>query len=290
MEETKMRIEDIQVCERHRKDLGDLEGLAASIEEVGLLHPVVVTPDKKLIAGQRRLEAVRRLGWTEVPVRVVTGLEDTLKALVAERDENDCRKPFNPVEAVHIGRKLEAIEKAAAKERQAQAGPSDGPGVKSSGAGKLPEASKGEVRDRVGAAVGMSGRTYEKAKAVVEAAEREPEKYSRLVKLMEETGKVDGAHRQLNPRAKSTASSGDNVKKAMIDRLARKVETQGVGLPLDLQRLHGEKGRAYASKLTELARTLELWAKAMATPTEGPTDGMPTEGGETGKVLALSLV
>ena len=65
-----MNIEKIQIG-RYRKDLGDLRTLAESISEVGLLHPVVVTPEGRLIAGQRRLEACRTLGWTEVPVTVV---------------------------------------------------------------------------------------------------------------------------------------------------------------------------------------------------------------------------
>ena len=37
-----MRIDDITVGERHRRDLGDIDGLARSIAEIGLLHfPVV---------------------------------------------------------------------------------------------------------------------------------------------------------------------------------------------------------------------------------------------------------
>ena len=30
---------------RHRKDLGDIRSLARSIQEIGLLHPVVIRPD-----------------------------------------------------------------------------------------------------------------------------------------------------------------------------------------------------------------------------------------------------
>jgi ParB-like chromosome segregation protein Spo0J len=66
-----VNIDQIQVGYRYRKDLGDLRALAESIAEVGLLHPVVVTPEGRLIAGQRRLEACRLLEWTEIPVTVV---------------------------------------------------------------------------------------------------------------------------------------------------------------------------------------------------------------------------
>lgn len=68
---TTMRIEDIRVGERHRKELGDVGALAASIKDIGLLHPIVVTPDGRLIAGERRIEACKRLGWLEIPVRVI---------------------------------------------------------------------------------------------------------------------------------------------------------------------------------------------------------------------------
>ena len=195
--ECRVRLDEIQVGDRVRRDLGDLKELMSSIGEVGLLHPVVITPDKKLIAGQRRLEAVRMLGWTEVPVHVVADLEDITRALQAEGEENACRKPFTPSEAAALGRKLEELEKAKAKERQAKAGPVEGPGVKVSGSGKLPEAVKGDTRDKVAAGVGMSGKTYEKVKAVVEAAKRDPEKCGHLVEKMDKSSKVDGAFREL---------------------------------------------------------------------------------------------
>jgi ParB family transcriptional regulator, chromosome partitioning protein len=57
--------------ERHRKELGNIDGLAASIADVGLLHPIVVKSDGTLVAGERRLAAVKQLGWTEVPVTII---------------------------------------------------------------------------------------------------------------------------------------------------------------------------------------------------------------------------
>jgi ParB family chromosome partitioning protein len=56
-----------------RRKLSDVEQLAESIQAHGLLQPVVVRPlgDRyELIAGHRRLEALRRLGWKLVPVVV----------------------------------------------------------------------------------------------------------------------------------------------------------------------------------------------------------------------------
>jgi ParB family chromosome partitioning protein len=61
----------VMMGERTRADLGDIDSLAASMRDVGLLHPITITDTGKLLAGQRRLEAARRLGWTTIPVRIV---------------------------------------------------------------------------------------------------------------------------------------------------------------------------------------------------------------------------
>lgn len=47
----------ITVGKRFRKDLGDLDRLVQSIADIGLVHPIVITSENKLIAGVRRLEA-----------------------------------------------------------------------------------------------------------------------------------------------------------------------------------------------------------------------------------------
>jgi ParB family transcriptional regulator, chromosome partitioning protein len=48
---TAMPIADIKVGIRHRKDIGDIAGLTYNISEIGLLHPIVATPDGTLIAN-----------------------------------------------------------------------------------------------------------------------------------------------------------------------------------------------------------------------------------------------
>ena len=47
--ELERQIDSITVGVRHRKDLGDMNALMRSIEEVGLLQPVTVTPDGALV-------------------------------------------------------------------------------------------------------------------------------------------------------------------------------------------------------------------------------------------------
>jgi len=64
-------IDEIVVGDRHRRDLGDIDGLAASIEDIGLLHPITVDEQSQLLAGARRRAACKRLGWRDIPVNVV---------------------------------------------------------------------------------------------------------------------------------------------------------------------------------------------------------------------------
>jgi ParB/RepB/Spo0J family partition protein len=107
-------LSTIRVGKRHRKDLGDIRSLARSIQEIGLLHPIVIRPDGKLIAGERRLQALKLLGRTKVPVTVL----DLAKVIRGEVAENVLRQDFRPSEMVAIARALEPILRREAKARQ----------------------------------------------------------------------------------------------------------------------------------------------------------------------------
>jgi ParB-like chromosome segregation protein Spo0J len=64
-------VDALRVGERFRHDLGDIDALAQDIDRRGLINPIVVTPDGTILDGVRRLEAVRKLDWNTVWVRVV---------------------------------------------------------------------------------------------------------------------------------------------------------------------------------------------------------------------------
>ena len=67
-----VRIADIQINEPPRKDLGDLEAHAKCIESEGLLKPIGVTPDNRLIWGLRTLLACRDiLDWETIHAHVI---------------------------------------------------------------------------------------------------------------------------------------------------------------------------------------------------------------------------
>jgi ParB/Sulfiredoxin domain len=180
-----MNIELIQVGFRYRKDLGDLKTLAQSIEEVGLLHPVVVIPEGRLIAGQRRLEACRLLGWTDIAVTVV----DLYQAARGEAHENFVRKDLLPSEIVALKRAIEPLERREARQRQ-------GGRVDLCHPATLAECQRTDpcdARDKISRYLGVGRTTIEPAEAVVQAAEEEPEEYPHLVDQMDRSGKVAGA-------------------------------------------------------------------------------------------------
>lgn len=187
-------IEHVRVAGRHRKQLGDLSSLMASIEDLGmLLNPITLTRKCQLIAGQRRLEACRQLGWETVPVRFVDSAEDAAKLLRAERDENTERLDMTVVEKLSLGAALEALERPAALARKGKRTDLANLGVDE------PEViDGGRVDEIVAPAVGMSITTYKRAKAVRQLAddpEADPtvrEVAKAAYAAMEVTGNVSG--------------------------------------------------------------------------------------------------
>lgn len=93
----RLSIKEIQVKEGRRSlDTCHVGELADSIREIGLLNPLTIDRDNFLIAGLHRLEAVKRLGWTEVDC-TVSSLEG-LSAELAEIDENIVRSDMSTLE------------------------------------------------------------------------------------------------------------------------------------------------------------------------------------------------
>lgn len=97
------KISEIKINNRFRKDYGDIESLAKSIEEIGLLHPIVINSDYELVCGGRRVEAVRLLGREEIAARII----DIESVILGEYAENEVRKDFTDSERVAIGRAIE---------------------------------------------------------------------------------------------------------------------------------------------------------------------------------------
>ena len=96
-----VEVDKVRPGEFSLRDLDDdmVEGLARSIEGVGLLQPVVVRPlgdGYELVFGPHRLEACRRLGWKTIPARVeeVSDEEAFLLNLVENLQRNSHINPI----------------------------------------------------------------------------------------------------------------------------------------------------------------------------------------------------
>ena len=192
-------INKVTVGKRIRKDYGDITSLADDIQDRGLITPPVVTPDYELIAGERRLEAMKKLDYKQIEVRVMS-VEDQEHQLKIEISENEERKEFTYSEKMDYAKQLERIEAKKAKDRQTSKLKQHKNTVTDQG----PER-KGETRDIVGKASGFgSGRTYSRAKYIYENADEE------TIKEVDEGKKsIRKAHDEL--RAKEKVKEVDKV-------------------------------------------------------------------------------
>jgi ParB family chromosome partitioning protein len=148
--ELQRTVDSIIIGARHRDELGDIEALMRSIERVGLLQPVTITPDGVLVCGRRRLEAVKRLGWRTLKVWVRSGISDKLSRLLAERDENEQRKDLNEVEQARLYDEISRLLREDAAQRQAATrfGSAAQSGGASGGGDSPPPDAAGKTRDQ----------------------------------------------------------------------------------------------------------------------------------------------
>ena len=106
----KIAIDQITVKKRVRMQLGDLQSLMDSLDACGLMNPVTVNSDYELIAGHRRLESARRLGWEMIEVQVVEA-PDELDMLELELEENLHRLDFTDLELSQARARIEKLRK-----------------------------------------------------------------------------------------------------------------------------------------------------------------------------------
>ncbi len=107
----KIPIERIRVDEeaRLRKEIGELQTLQASIAKVGLINPILIDEQDNLVAGYRRLQACRNLGWQEIEATIVEFGSDEIGRLDVEIAENFFRKDFTPEEILDTERRRREI-------------------------------------------------------------------------------------------------------------------------------------------------------------------------------------
>jgi ParB family chromosome partitioning protein len=102
-------VEEVTIRKRVRQDLGDLTKLMESLRANGLINPILVNSNRELIAGHRRLEAAKRLGWQYIEA-TVTEAESDAELLEKELDENIHRRNLSAMELAEGYARLEKLQ------------------------------------------------------------------------------------------------------------------------------------------------------------------------------------
>ncbi len=161
-----LSITEVVIGTRLREDMGDIAGLAKSIDEFGLLHPIVIDADNNLIAGERRLRAMESLGWKEVEVRRFEEMTPDERR-VLELEENLRRKDLTAYER---SRNLADMADAAATVDR-ETGEIRIENIRNPQGGRPSELGS---MSRVAERIGVPKPTIQKAREHVTAAERHP--------------------------------------------------------------------------------------------------------------------
>ena len=104
-----VKIDDIKIKKRVRRDLGDLEALKDSLKQYGRMNPITLNSKYELVAGERRLEAAKSLGWERINAIVLDKNVDKLHQLEMELEENNQRKEFTDDELLEGYKRLERL-------------------------------------------------------------------------------------------------------------------------------------------------------------------------------------
>lgn len=95
-----------------RKALKNIDELSASINEIGLVQPLVVreggparTGEKRrkffLVAGERRYHAIKKLGWTQVEIKLVKGNSQQIALTnLVENAQRENLEPYEEAQAI----------------------------------------------------------------------------------------------------------------------------------------------------------------------------------------------
>ena len=198
-------VGSIKVANRIRKEFGDIESLAADIKENGLINPVTLTPDGKLLAGERRLRAVKSLGWENVDARIVEDPDD-MRQLSIEISENDNRKEFTFSERRDYIRLLHEMFDAQAKAN------SIANLKKGDDSPTAQRCAVGKTSGKIGEILGVGARTVEKAEYVADHATPEM-----IAALDAEQLSINAAYKQLKEQANKAAEENESLAKELAE-------------------------------------------------------------------------
>ena len=237
-----LRISEIEPNrDQPRKQFDDaaLADLAASIEQHGVLQPLLVRPlpggGYQLVAGERRWRASRMAGLTEVPVvvREMTDREASELALI----ENLQRQDLNPMEEA-VGYRTLMEQYGMTQEEAARAVNKSRPAVANAlRLLNLPEELAKMVRDgKLSAGHARTLLSFETAEEQAEAAQAVI-KQDLSVRALEKMAKASRSTKRPERTVRHRDSLFDEVEIVLTEQLGRKVRVfdKGEGGLLQLE-------------------------------------------------------
>lgn len=242
------------------------EDLVESIREKGILSPLLITFENLVVSGNRRLDAAKKAGLSEVPCLRVLGTPSEIeeKLILANR-----QRVKTKLQIVREYEHLKRIEKAKAGQR-IQAGKKD----------PRENFPQGRASDLAAAQLGISGKTAEKMVAVTEEVSRlgeagEKEKAEKLAARLEKS--VDGAYQQVRPApfkpepVPEVSDQEYTKQRAQLEEKNREQREQILFLTRENQDIKNDRD-ALRARVLELEARLEalLQAKPEPEPEPGP--------------------
>jgi ParB family chromosome partitioning protein len=267
-----IRIDQIDASSRLRPiDPDHVAFIAASVEAVGVKHPIVVRPagdGYKLTIGGHRLAAFKLLGWTELVVgdQVIVREEEEADAKISEIDENLARHELNALDrAVFLAERRRLYEEARR--------------VASKGGDRKSEQFKAQslrmdfsprFTEDVAERVGLSERTVQLALRIASGLDREAMQTLRGTR-------IERNQQELLALVELSAPQQVKAAKAIAEGGAKSVREARVAIGLDKEVANDPQGRAYAALLANWekadAKTRRAFLKAIDAQIVKPAKG-----------------
>ena len=183
-----VKLADIICEDRAREDLGDIDGLVQSIKDKGVIQPITISGEGKLLAGGRRYTAASLCGLDTIPC-IVREDVSAIDAKEIELIENVYRKDFTWQERVKLTAEIDTFYRA-----------------------KDPNWSQPKTAELIGKSVGITNKDLQLAKAIEAVPELGEAKTAddafKMIKKIEEDAIVKELRRRQEAQHNTAPKAG----------------------------------------------------------------------------------
>ena len=177
----------------------EIEELAADIRKHGVIQPIEITSDNTIIAGHRRVKALRLLKQTEIRCWVREDLEELGEKAIEQRliEDNLNRRQMSRLEQARAYRRLKHLHNSRRTESD--------------------EALDGDLRDFLATRFGVSGRTLDRWEQVLDAPREIQDAIDSQTLTITQAGKIAILPGDIQARIGERIRGGENPKKVVND-------------------------------------------------------------------------